>query len=177
MDQPPTFDTETYRLLDDGTIPNNERLPLVVYRGAFELRAVEPETTIVERLEKNNWGGAWIDGIYPFHHYHARSHEVLVIAAGSVDVQMGGPRGPILTLTAGDAMVVPAGVGHCRVAARGNLSVVGAYPPGQRDWDLKRATAADRAVALAELAVVKLPSHDPIVGAHGPLLRLWKRLK
>jgi len=168
------LETETYRLLDDGVIPNNERLPLVVYRGAIELCGAEPEASIIERLAHHGWGGAWIDGIYPFHHYHARSHEVLVIARGAVDVQMGGAGGPILTLTAADAVVIPAGVGHCRVAARGRLSVVGAYPPGRHAWDLKRATAADRAVALAELAGVGLPPGDPILGAHGPLLRLWK---
>src|SRR5690606_32731284 len=153
-----TFRTETYLIRDDGTIPNNERLPLVVYRSAITAApGQEAEERFKTLFAENSWGGTWVDGIYPFHHYHARSHEVLGIAAGRAEAQFGGASGPILTLEAGDAVVIPAGVGHCRRSATSDLIVVGAYPRGQEDWDLKRATEAERSQALDEIPKVPLP--------------------
>ena len=65
--------------------------------------------------------------------------------------------------TAGDAVAIPAGVGHCLIAGD-DLVVVGAYPEGQ-DWDLCRATEADRAKALENIPWVPLPKLDPVFGA------------
>ena len=39
------------------------------------------------------WLGAWVDGIYAFHHFHSTAHEVLGIVAGSASVILGGPKG------------------------------------------------------------------------------------
>ena len=74
-------------------------------------------------------------------------------------------------LRGGDAVVIPAGVGHCLVGG-GDLVVVGAYPDGQ-DWDLCRATEEDRAKALENIPWVPLPKLDPVFGASGPVLTLW----
>src|SRR5690554_2089689 len=170
-----TFRTETYLIKDDGTSPNNDRLPLVVYRSAIcAAPGQEAEERFKTLFAENGWGGTWVDGIYPFHHYHARSHEILGIAVGSVDVQFGGPSGPVVTLTAGDAVAIPAGVSHCRRSESSGLSVVGAYPRGQEDWDLKRATEADRTQALEEIPKVALPDSDPIAGKSGRLVELWR---
>lgn len=170
-----TLRTETYLIRDDGTIPNNDRLPLVVYRSVFGgLARSDNERRFKNLFAQHDWGGTWVDGIYPFHHYHARSHEVLGIAAGRAEVQFGGASGPILTLEAGDAVVIPAGVGHCRRSATSDLIVVGAYPRGQEDWDLKRATEAERSQALDEIPKVPLPITDPITGQSGGLLDLWR---
>ena len=152
--------TETL-LPDDGLVPNNPLLPLCVMRGAIAQDARAPQA-IIGRLAANGWVGAWINGIYPFHHYHARAHEVLVIAAGSATVQFGGASGPVMEVVAGDAVLIPAGCGHCRLDARPGLVVVGAYPAGQEGYDLKRATAADRAVALQEIAQVAMPERGPL---------------
>lgn len=157
-----------YLLADDGLVPNNPLLPLLLYRGAVAIGGKQPEARIIAQLVANGWGGAWINGIYPYHHYHARAHEVLVIARGSAEVQLGGPGGPVLSLAAGDAVLIPAGVGHCRKASSADLSVVGAYPEGQTEWDLKRATAANHALALTEIPHVALPTSDPIRGAGPP---------
>jgi uncharacterized protein YjlB len=51
--------------------------------------------------------------------------------------------------------------------------VVGAYPPGPK-MDLQRATPESHAKALTTIPQVKLPKIDPVMGADGPLLRLWK---
>lgn len=167
-------EVESLKLEDDGLVPNNHRLLLLLYRKALVWgKERSPADEIVARFRRHGWGGTWVDGIYPFHHYHASSHEVLGIARGHVDVQFGGPTGPTVRLEAGDAVVIPAGVGHCRRASSGDLSVVGAYPPGQENWDLRRATIEDREAALAIIPGVSIPSVDPVLGPDGPLSRLW----
>ena len=170
-----TLRTETYLIRDDGTIPNNDRLPLVVYRSVVEeLVPGNAESRFKELFAQHGWGGMWVNGIYPFHHYHACAHEVLGIAAGRADVQFGGASGPVLTVAAGDAVVIPAGVGHCRRGVAPDLVVIGAYPRGQEDWDLKRATEAERSQALNEIPKVPMPAMDPITGRSGGLLDLWR---
>jgi hypothetical protein len=64
--------------------------------------------------------------------------------------------------------------GHCRLKAHGHLSIVGSYPAGQEQWDLKHATPADRAIALAQIPKVPIPRQGPIFGIEGPLLALWR---
>lgn len=152
---------EAYPLRDDGLVPNNPSLPLRLYRAALLGLVAD---AVIARLATHGWGGAWINGIYPFQHYHARAHEVLVIVGGSARVQFGGPSGPVFEVGAGDAVLIPAGVGHCRLSASAGLVVVGAYPAGQEDYDLKRATTAERLVALGEIPRVALPARDPVTG-------------
>ncbi len=158
---------ETVWLADDGLVPNNLRHPLIVYRRAFDVTGADPERTIEHHFAGNDWSNAWVNGIYTFHHYHATAHEVLGLARGSATVQFGGPAGPKLTISAGDAVLVPAGVGHCRISSSANLSVVGAYPGGA-DWDLCRATSEARAAALIEIGRVPPMTSDPIQGSGGP---------
>lgn len=165
---------EKHLLLSDGLIPNNERLPLLVYRSAVAFERAEPAAgQLVCLFRSHGWRGAWVNGIYPFHHYHAVSHEVLGVAEGWVLVQFGGPRGPEIELGRGDVVVIPAGVGHCRKRSQAGLVVVGAYPEGQEDWDLKRDNEADCRLALEQIASVPLPASDPVEGARGPLRELW----
>ena len=168
------LEIQTHLFKDDGVIPNNDRLPLVLYRSAIrDLPGSRPEQAFKRLFESNDWGGTWVNGIYDFHHYHGCSHEVLGIAAGSADVQFGGPTGAVLTVQAGDAVVIPAGVGHCRQDTRPGLVVVGAYPRGQEDVDLKRANARDRAEALSEIPNVALPDLDPVAGSGAGLPLIW----
>ncbi len=159
-----------YWLDDDGVVPNNATMPAGVYRGALATGA-GAELRIEACFARNGWSNAWVNGIYPFHHYHATTHEVLGIATGNVTVQLGGPGGPTVDLAAGDAVLIPAGVGHCRIGAAPRLSVVGAYPGGA-DWDLVRATPDQRAQALPRIAAVPPPTRDPVLGnGYKPLRR------
>jgi uncharacterized protein YjlB len=166
-------EVEIHILGDDGLIPNNAKLPLILYRHAVALENAkrEPERAIEALFGENGWVGAWVDGIYDFHHYHSTAHEVLGIAAGSAKVQLGGPNGLVRDLEAGDVVVIPAGVGHCLIAGN-DLVVVGAYPEGQR-WDLCRATEADRLKALENIPWVPLPRFDPVFGREGLVPTRW----
>jgi uncharacterized protein YjlB len=170
---PPTSGIEGHALGDDGLIPNNKRLPLIVYRQVLPLDGLsgDPARAFEALFRSNGWGNAWFDGIYEFHHYHSTAHEVLGLARGRAAVQFGGPHGPVLDLASGDVVVIPAGVGHCRLDGE-DLIVVGAYPEGQ-EWDLCRASEADRAKALENIPWVPLPRLDPVFGASGPVFALW----
>ena len=77
-------------------------------------------------------------------------------------------------MTAGDCVLLPAGTGHCLLDASADFLVVGAYPPG-RPMDLQRATPQNHAKALKTIPLVALPRADPVLGADGPLMRLWQR--
>ena len=158
------MDIERLHFAPDGLMPNNPVLPFTCYRGAFESTSRDPEQTIIRHFAANDWGRAWINGIYPFQHYHATAHEVLGIAKGRALVQFGGPNGPELEVTVGDAVFIPAGVGHYRLEMSHDLSVVGAYPKGQTA-DLRRDTAGDFRGAAERIAKVPLPRLDPVTGA------------
>lgn len=161
-----------YLLTDDGLIPNHPSLPLLVYAGALPMAGPDPAAVAEETFRRNGWGGTWRNGIYSFHHYHSTAHEVLAIVQGWAQVQLGGEQGVTLTVSAGDVLLLPAGTGHKRLDASGDLLVVGAYPPGQT-WDLCRGTVEERARALANIRQVPLPDSDPVFGATGPLIELW----
>lgn len=155
---------ERLHFASDGLIPNNPVLPLVCYVQALDVAGPSPEQKIIEHLAANGWVDAWINGIYPFQHYHATAHEVLGIAKGRALVQFGGPNGPVIEVVAGDVVLIPAGVGHCRLDMSGGLSVVGAYPEGQTA-DLRRENARDFSDAAECIATVGLPRLDPVTGA------------
>lgn len=155
---------ETRLFAPDGLIPNNPSLPFVCYRGALHVAGDQAEQAIISHFSRNGWGDAWINGIYDFQHYHATAHEVLGIARGRALVQFGGPNGPQLEVAAGDVVLIPAGVGHCRLETAAGLSVVGAYPQGQ-SADLRRERPEDFRGAVERIARVPLPRLDPVTGA------------
>jgi len=162
---------EAILLPESGAIPNNPRLPVLVYAKCFDARGDAAAT--VERLfEGNGWPPQWRDGIFGYHHYHSTAHEALGIARGSATVILGGPHGREFDLLAGDVVVLPAGTGHKRIGGSRDLLVVGAYPPGQT-WDLIREEPEKKAAAMRRIAEVPLPESDPVLGTAGPLIRIW----
>lgn len=163
-----------FLLPDDGRIPNNPTLPLLVYQGALRFAGSDPAAVCEQVIYANGWGSSWRDGIYAFHHYHSTAHEVLAVARGRARVHFGGESGPRIDVAAGDAVLIPAGVGHKNLGSSRDLLVIGAYPPGQT-WDLCRGEADERPRALQNIARVPLPAVDPIYGADGPLLTYWHR--
>ena len=163
---------ETHFFTDDGTVPNN-RLPLVLYRGALGDEG-DLAVRCEDMFEANGWPGAWRNGIYGHHHYHSTAHEVLGIARGSARVRLGGEHGATVELRQGDVVVIPAGVAHKCESASGDLLVIGSYPKGQRP-DICRADTASHDKSAGNVARVALPGSDPVTGAAGPLLDCWRR--
>jgi uncharacterized protein YjlB len=156
----------SYRFADDGIIPNHPHLPLLVHAGVLGTATADRAAAFEALFARHGWGRMWRNGIYGFHHYHSTAHEVLGIAAGVARVRFGGEHGTSLELEAGDAVLIPAGVGHRRLDASGDLLVVGAYPAGQRP-DLCRGRPAERPAALASIRAVPLPERDPVTGRAG----------
>jgi len=158
-------------LKDDGIFPNN-KLPLLIYRNAVLVPENDPPATFEKLFAGNGWHGSWRNGIYSYHHFHSRAHEVLGICRGSAKVQFGGEHGVIHEVQSGDVIIIPAGVAHKRLSSSGDLGVVGAYPEGQ-DWDMNYGRPGERPRADRNIAKVELPKMDPVYGADGPLLKKW----
>jgi len=158
---------------DDGLVPNNP-LPFIIYKRVIDVDNAQPERTIEKVFASHGWGSMWRNGIYDYLHYHSTAHEVLGIARGQARVRFGGDHGKVLELTAGDVAILPAGTGHQRLFGTRDLSVVGAYPPGQT-MEITRPTPDNHARALQLIPRVAVPRTDPVMGEDGPLVRLWRR--
>jgi uncharacterized protein YjlB len=165
------IEVETFALAPAGDIPNNPQLPLLIYRGVLapELQTAGACQSLFKR---NRWGGNWVNGVYDYWHFHVSGHEVLGCVAGSGQVAFGGDGGVKTEIQAGDVVVIPAGVGHKRLSASPDFTIVGGYPPGQsgaitRPGDIAVEDAADRIAGLAR------PEADPVYGREGPLLEHW----
>lgn len=165
---------ELVHLPDGGLIPNHPRFPVIVYRGAA--RAVpggDDRAGWFERtFARHGWTDAWRNGIYPFHHYHSHTHEVLGCHSGSANVLLGGADGVAIVLASGDAVLLPAGTGHCNLGASDDFGVVGAYPAGC-ECDMRYGRAGERPAADEAIVAVPMPACDPIHGAAGPALLAW----
>src|SRR5919202_474574 len=100
-------------------IPNHPSFPVLIYHevdaaadGADAARALFAE---------HGWGGSWVDGVFPFHHFHSTSHEALAVVAGAATLELGGPQGRAFEVATGDVLVLPAGPGR-------------QSGPGRRPW-------------------------------------------
>lgn len=156
------------RLLSrNGWMPNNERLPVLLYRQAFN--GGEIADRMEAAFQRNLWPAQWRNGVYTFHHYHSTAHEVLGFAAGSARLILGGEGGPDVTVGAGDVLVLPAGTGHFLAHAEPGF-LIGAYPVGQH-WDICR--TGPNAAAIERMRHLPFPQSNPITGRSGQLVQLW----
>jgi uncharacterized protein YjlB len=174
MPSPSSVAPETFTFADDGSIPNNPRLPFLVYRGVVDLKGnANPEQLVEGTFASNQWGEMWRNGIYPYVHYHSMIHEAMGLARGRARVRFGGKAGVEIDIGAGDVCVLPAGTGHQCVWASPDLLVIGAYPPNGK-YDLCRGSKSEHAKAVAAIPAVPMPATDPVFGAGGPLIQLWR---
>lgn len=100
----------------------------------------------------------------------------------------------MVEVSAGDAVLIPAGVVHARLDDKPGYVSVGVYPPGQqpdlcvlstedayvsnaRDdtegLELKVVGEAEMPAIRTSIAAVPLPATDPLAGSSGPVADLW----
>ena len=171
--QPTDLEIRTFQFADDGVIPNNPSLPLLIYSKVFNLAGADDPAAVIEQtFEKNGWGDCWRNGVYPYAHYHSRIHEALAVARGRARLRFGGNEGEEIDIEAGDAAILPAGTGHQCLWASSAFLIVAAYPP-TGTYDLCLASVSHREMALKTIAETPLPDSDPVLGKDGPLLRIW----
>ena len=169
---PATPEPEAYRFKDDGLIPNST-YPLLLYRNAFRARGSAGAVWLEEHFAANGWTNSWRNGVFPYHHYHSTTHEVLGIYGGSAELLLGGEQGQPVSVKAGDVIVIPAGVGHKNLKSSSDFSVVGAYPDG-RSFDVLRGKPGERPDADKRIAAIPTPKSDPLLGKTGGLTARWK---
>ena len=121
---------------------------------------------------RNRWPAAWRNGVHPFQHFHSTAHEALGVYSGEVSVQFGGEEGVVVTARPGDVIVLPAGTGHKKLASRGMLGIVGAYPAGQHA-DICTPMFSNSRRSTESVAGVPLPERDPVEGVGGVLFTHW----
>jgi uncharacterized protein YjlB len=158
------MELKTWHAPPGDRIPNHPRFAVLLYRDVNG--AGDGPDAARALFADHGWGGSWVSGIFPFHHFHSTSHEALAVVAGRATVELGGPQGAAFEVAAGDVLVLPAGTGHRRASSDAGLTVVGAYPPGQEDYDLLRGdeTAAQLEAARERIAALPAPPEDPVGG-------------
>lgn len=158
-----TTETELYWSRPNGMVPNS-RYPLLVHRSAVDGGG---DGAVVERFRANGWLNNWhYPGVYTYRHFHSTTHECLGVARGWMDVETFGEGGPTLRVSAGDVIVMPAGVSHMMVGHSSDVSLVGGYPDG-RDWDNMRQdelTEDLRRDAAKRIMMLPIPARDPATG-------------
>lgn len=163
---------QPYLLADDGRFPNNERLPVLVYKGAVKLPWLMPLYQVKKWLKQNHWYNFWKAGVFTFHHYHSNTHELLLVYKGSSSLQFGGENGVSIEVEKGDLIVIPAGVAHKNLGAESSIKCLGAYPNG-KTYDMNYGNPGERPRADNLIPHVMIPEHDPLFGKNGLLLKYW----
>ena len=148
-------------------LANHPRWPLLVYPEALKQASAE---AFEDLFNRNRWPAAWRNGVFPFHHFHSNSHEVLGVYEGEVTVQFGGDAGVAVTAKPGDVIVLPAGTRHKKISSRGALGIVGAYPEGSEPDTCRSPVKGE----LEKISRVPLPACDPVYGPGGPLFTFWR---
>ena len=83
--------------------------------------------------------------------------------------------GNVVEISAGDVVVIPAGVAHKNVKQTRDFRTVGAYPRGT-NYDMQYGKKGERPGADANIRAVPMPSADPVSGDDGALIDIWRRV-
>ena len=154
-------------------MPNTsiQRKPLLIYHSAFHARqsasVIEAHLESVGTVEPQ-----WQYTMYGTSHFHSTTHEVLCVIDGRARLCFGGEANPErveVLVTAGDVIIVPAGVAHCLLEdLEANFRMVGSYPPGKA-WDMCYGEQGEEE-RVKGIANVEWFERDPVYGDQGPSL-------
>ncbi|KAF2027071.1 hypothetical protein EK21DRAFT_72775 [Setomelanomma holmii] len=150
--------------------------PLYIYHSAFP--SPTSPSALESHLPTNGVSPQWRYTMYSTTHYHSTTHEVLCVFSGRAKLLFGGESNPgklEVQVGAGDAIVIPAGVGHRLVEDMdGDFQMVGSYPTGC-SWDMcyGREGADGKAKAVKDVLWF---TKDPLYGADGPVLWIPEKL-
>lgn len=139
--------------------PNNDKLPLLVYKGAFVLKPEDSPAVIINHFKKNGYINSWVGDVYDYDHFHTNTHEVLAVFSGNAEILFGGLH--CIDVNRGDVMIIPAGVAHKKLKSDNNFKCVGAYPEGSK-FDLNKTKQVDD---NAKISQVGIPDMDPVYGS------------
>lgn len=152
-------------------VPNNP-LPLIIYPRVAPDETEDIAAYFEQLFAQHGWPPRWRYPIFPYTHYHSNTHELLGVGAGWAEVLFGGESGRMVTLRAGDAVLIPAGVGHQQIAASEDFFTVGAYPEGMEP-DTLRDDKSKMPQAIENIKRVPMPAIDPINGGEGAVTEIW----
>jgi len=166
---------ETLRFQPNGRVPNS-RFPVLIHRAAVTADAgVDLADAIEAAFRRHDWLNNWRElGVYDYDHFHSTTHEALGMARGHITLRLGGAGGSVVTLAAGDILVLPAGTSHTRLDNSADSHMIGGYPEG-RDWDLIRdelVTEDEARAAVKLIGSLPIPARDP---ATGEPMTLWRQ--
>jgi len=166
-------DFELLHFLDDGLCPNNQ-LPVIVY---YQVTNEKNKSDWLEKtFKQNGWTNNWRDVVLGYDHFHSNTHEVLGIGNGKIKLQLGGRNGKSLKVSAGDVIILPAGVGHYAIEQNEKYEIVGGYPDG-KSWDMCTGHEEDRNLILSRIKDLAIPAFDPVFGLGGQLSGIWRQCK
>ena len=97
----PVIEPETLQLERKDWVPNNLRLPVLLYRDVVDVSGDDPAAAFETLFASNGWPPAWRYTIYHHHHYHTAAHELLGFAVGDL-------RLPLVNATAEERAIVRA---------------------------------------------------------------------
>ena len=155
----PPFEIMQIFMKDDGTFPNNQHYPTLIYKNSFQGSETDGRRLIVN---KNEWTEPWVWGIFSYHHYHTKAWELLLCVCGSASIQLGGDAGPTVKIDKGDLVLIPPGVAHKQLEEHGGFSLLGSYPTFRFDGriDTCRGKPTDEERKMIQECYV--PKTDPI---------------
>ena len=140
----------------DGVFPNNSDHPVLIFKSALSLSQKESDRAIT----KSGWTSPWAWGIFDYHHYHSTAWELLACVRGQARVQLGGDTGPTVEVGKGDILLIPPGVAHKQLQAKGGFTLLGSYPPGSGHVDTLR--GAPSLEEERNICKVEKPEEEPL---------------
>lgn len=156
---------------EDGLVPNNAHIPARIYRRVLK-DAGDAMPEMFEALHAGNgWSGFWHGAVACYTHFHSIAHELISVYRGSARIKLGGASGPVFLVTAGDVILIPAGVGHQNLGCTIDYQNLGCYPAERCRWDMRSPKAEERLEVRRNISQVPPPLLDPVTG--GNYERFW----